>query len=82
MGEWRIELTSSAEKSLKRLSRADQHRVRDAIDDLPAGDIKKLKGRSGQFHVRVGDVRVVFMPEWAARRIVIVEVFPRGAGYR
>jgi mRNA-degrading endonuclease RelE of RelBE toxin-antitoxin system len=81
LGEWRIELTSSAEKSLKRLSRADQSRVREAIDGLPAGGIKKLRGRSNQFRLRVGEIRVIFLPEWATHRIIVVEVFPRGAGY-
>jgi mRNA interferase RelE/StbE len=80
--DWRIELTSSAEKSLKRLSKPDRNRLRAAIDTLPAGDIKKLRGRSNQFRLRSGEFRVVFEPDYTARRVVILEVFRRGAGYR
>ena len=80
--DWRIELTSGAEKSLKRLSKPDRNRLRAAIDTLPVGDIKKLRGRSNQFRLRVGEFRVVFAPDYTARRVVILEVFHRGSGYR
>lgn len=80
--DWRIELTSSAEKSLKRLSSEDRKRLRAAIDTLPAGDIKKLSGRPNQFRLRVGEFRVVFTPDFSARHIVILEIFRRAAGYR
>jgi len=80
--DWRILLTSTAQKSLTRLGPPDQRRVRSAIDNLMAGDIKKLQGRRDTYRLRVGDIRVVFSADFHARRIIVLEVFPRGAGYR
>ncbi len=82
MAEWQFVLTAAAEKSLKRLSRDDAVRVRDAIDALPKGDVKRLRGREAHFRLRVGGLRVVFTPDFAARQIVVLDIFPRGEGYR
>jgi mRNA-degrading endonuclease RelE of RelBE toxin-antitoxin system len=80
--DWRILLTSAAQKSLRQLGPPDQNRVRHAIDNLMAGDIKKLQGRRDTFRLRVGDNRVVFLADFHPRRIIVLDVFPRGAGYR
>jgi hypothetical protein len=42
LGDWRIAFVAAALKGLKRLSLEDQLRMRDAIDRLMEGDIKKL----------------------------------------
>lgn len=82
MSDWRIVFTNAAVKGLKRLSREDQQRVRAGIDRLMNGDVKKLKGRTNEFRLRVGDVRAVFSPKFETNEIIVLEVFPRGDQYR
>lgn len=82
MGDWRIAFVAAALKGLKRLSLEDQLRMRDAIDRMMEGDIKKLRGRRNQFRLRVGGLRAIFTPNCKARTIVILEIFPRGEDYR
>ena len=82
MGDWRIAFVAAALKGLKRLSLEDQLRMRDAIDRLMEGDIKKLRGRQNQFRLRVGGLRAIFTPNFKARTIVILEIFPRAQDYR
>jgi len=82
LDEWRICVTAAAEKISKRLAQDSQARLRDAIDSLPAGDVKKLKGRRKEFRLRVGDFRVVFTVDFKATEIVILEIFRRGKGCR
>ena len=82
MGDWRICFTATAEKSLKRLPRGNQIRLRDAIDSLPAGDVKKLRDRRNELRLRVGDFRVVFTADFKTAEIMIIEIFHRRKGYR
>jgi mRNA interferase RelE/StbE len=82
LGDWRIAFVPAALKGLKRLSLQDQLRMRDAIDRLMEGDIKKLRGRQNQFRLRVGGVRAVFTPNFKTRTILILEIFQRGENYR
>lgn len=52
----------------------------DAIGSLPEGG-KRLKGDEG-FSLRVGDWRVLFDMDAAARIITVVAVRPRGDAYK
>jgi len=59
-----VQIARRAVKSIARLSRADQQRVRAAIDLLadeprPPGCIV-LSGESSAYRVRVGDVRIIY----------------------
>ncbi len=63
---WAIELSSAAEKDLKRLPRDRQVRIERAIDELEedpfAGDVKALQGPEwkGRYRKRVGPYRIIF----------------------
>lgn len=49
-------------QSVKFLSKQDkitQKRIISAISKLPAGDVRKLQGRTG-YRLRVGDFRIIF----------------------
>lgn len=77
----RIDLRPTAAKSLRRLSRPDRERILAAIERLPAGDVKSLTGRPGEYRLRVGDWRVLF--ELGDGDVIIVYwVAPRGSAYR
>ena len=52
---WRIEIRPAALKSLKRLSRSDRDRTAAAIDRLPDGDIRQLRGVQHTWRLRVGN---------------------------
>jgi len=52
-----------------------------AIRRLPAGDVKRLEGRSAQWRLRVSGWRVVFILLPAERTVIIQLVSPRGGAY-
>jgi len=81
LGEWRIVVAPGAMKTLLGLEPRRRQKIRTAIDALMAGDVKKLKGRSHQYRLRVGDFRVVFSPDYATKTLAVLEVFGRGRGY-
>lgn len=54
-----INYSKQAVKFLKKLDADTQNRIIKAIHYLPAGDVKKLQGKSG-YRLRVGDYRVIF----------------------
>jgi len=53
-----------------------------AIDRLPAGDVRRLRGRSPEWRLRVGDWRVRFERDDPKRRINILAVRSRGSAYK
>lgn len=54
-----INYSKQAEKFLKKQTEATRNRIRNAIHNLPSGDVKKLQGREG-YRLRIGDYRVIF----------------------
>ncbi|WP_286080670.1 type II toxin-antitoxin system RelE family toxin [Parablautia intestinalis] len=54
-----INYSKQSEKFLKKQTREIRDRIRNAIHNLPAGDVKKLQGREG-YRLRIGDYRVIF----------------------
>jgi len=54
-------------------------RIRQAINALPIGDVKKLKGIRGGYRLRVGGVRILF--EKDADEIHVIKIDNRGDIY-
>ncbi len=83
---WRVELTRSAQRDLRRLDAPVRARVIAALDGLrtqpPAGDVRRLTGRQNEWRLRVGDWRVRFTRDPATRTVNIMRVLPRGRAYR
>lgn len=69
-------------KTLRRLSRVDRERLAAATRALPDGDVRPLKGKPGEWRLRVGDWRLRFHRDDAERVIDILLVASRGAAYR
>lgn len=69
-------------KSLRKLGRKDRERIRAAIEKLPDGDIKRLRGPERLWRLRVGEWRVIFDRRVADQTIDILAVRPRGRAYR
>lgn len=81
---WSVRYAASARRDLKRLDPQIARRVLAAIDRLldqdPTLDVRRLTGTS-EGRIRVGDWRVRFDRDTAAREIVILRVLPRGRAY-
>ena len=54
-----IYYSKQAEKFLKKQRTITRNRIRNAIQNLPAGDVKKLQGMNG-YRLRVGNYRIIF----------------------
>lgn len=75
-----IRFTKDAVKQINALDKPTRKRVQKAISGLPFGDIKKLKGHTVKYRLRVGDYRIVF--ELSESEIIICFVLPRGSAYK
>src|SRR5687767_11922072 len=51
---WEVVLAPAAVRDLRGLSRIDRERIAAAIDRLPAGDARRLRGRTPEWRLRVG----------------------------
>ncbi len=68
------------DKALSKLTFKEKERVRNIVKALQLGrfnnlDIKKLKGFSGVFRVRKGELRIVY--QLLGRRIIILKIDKR-----
>ena len=55
-------------------------RLKEAIEKIPLGDIKKLTGLDNAYRLRVGNLRVLFSLE--DEKIIINDILPRGQAYK
>ena len=69
-----------AAKHINRLDKATKQRVKQAIDRLPDGDVRKLQGFLNDYRLRVGKLRILFSIE--ENMILIKDVLPRGQAYK
>ena len=68
-----------AAKAISKINNPFKKNIKKAIEKLPAGDVKKLKGYSNAYRLRVGSYRILFdMNE----KIEITDVLPRGKAYK
>ncbi len=86
MAIYRIEVSTTAEKQIRRLERDDQLRVLRVIRDLattprPRG-CRKLRGYDDVFRLRVGTFRVLYSVEPDRILVIILKVGHRKDIYR
>jgi mRNA interferase RelE/StbE len=77
-----VELRPAALKALRRIGRKDRDRIGRSIDLLPAGDVRQLVGRPGEWRCRVGDWRVRYRLDWEEGVVDVLAVSPRGSAYK
>ena len=75
-----IRYAKVAVKHIEDLDKISKQRIKTAIEKLPFGDIKKLKGYQNDYRLRVGNLRVLFSLENDI--ITIKDVLPRGQAYK
>ena len=76
--QYSIVWLKSAHKSFEKLSKSDQKSIMNRIDALieshESGDIKKLKGYTHLYRLRVGDYRIIFEVNKKLKQICISAV--------
>ena len=86
MASYRIELTRSAEKDLRRIDRTQTASIFRALEGLaqdprPTG-VKKLAGADRTYRIRVGNYRVVYEIENDVLVVLVVRIAHRKDVYR
>ncbi len=86
MTKFEIEISSTAEKQIRKLPREEQIRVFKAIRALgseprPRGS-RKLRGYRDVFRIRVGVYRVLYSIEKARLLVIILKIGHRRNAYR
>lgn len=76
-----IHYSKRAVKAINSMDRPTKQRLKAAIEGLPAGDVKHLKGTNGSYRLRVGWLRVVFSYP-SSDEILIEKIGPRGDVYK
>ncbi len=76
----RIEYKKKAVKYINNADKSTKKRLKEAIERIPFGDIKKLKGYEKEYRLRVGDLRVLFTMD--AETLIINDIKPRGQAYK
>jgi mRNA interferase RelE/StbE len=83
---WRVELTRTAQRDLRRLDPPVRQRVERALrvlaqDPHQAGQLRKLTG-APEWRLRIGDWRALLLLDEQQRVIQVTRVLPRGRAYR
>lgn len=75
-----IEYKKKAVKYINSCDKPTKQRLKEAIEKLPLGDVKKLSGLKTDYRLRVSDLRVLFSIE--DNTIIINDILPRGQAYK
>ncbi len=84
---WTCEVTPAARRDIKRLDKQAQRRIADALERLAethpqsANVIKLQDVAPPEYRLRVGEWRVRFRTDTAARVIMVLRVLTRGKAY-
>ena len=86
MASYRVALTTSAERELKKLSRQIIERIVRRLEHLssdprPPGS-KKLTGGDAEWRIRIGDYRAVYLIDDANKKVEVTRVAHRGTVYK
>jgi mRNA interferase RelE/StbE len=68
-----------AAKAISKINNPFKQNIKEAIEKLPSGDVKKLQGCKNAYRLRVGDYRILFDIDG---EIEITDVLPRGTAYK
>lgn len=75
-----VEYSKKAVKYINACDKPTKKRLKEAIEKIPMGDIKKLQGIEEGYRLRVGDLRVLFSMDDDI--IYIDNIIPRGQAYK
>lgn len=69
-----------AVKYIASCNSSTKKRLKESIEYLPLGDVKKLRGFDSEYRLRVGELRVLFSVQNGI--ITINDIKPRGQVYK
>ena len=76
-----IQYSKRSVKAINGMDKPTKQRIKVAIELIPNGDIKPLKGSDGSFRLRIGDWRIIF--SYPTKETILIEkVAPRGEVYK
>ncbi len=76
-----IEFSKQALKAIGGMDSNIKRRIKKAVEGLPEGDVKPLKGVKDSYRLRVGDWRILF--SYADKNTLLIEkIAPRGDVYK
>ena len=75
-----IKYKRKAVKYIESCDKLTKNRLKVSIENLPLGDVKKLKGFEDEYRLRVGDLRVLFSVQNGI--ILINDIQSRGQVYK
>jgi mRNA interferase RelE/StbE len=86
---WSVELSRSSLKSLEKLDKFVRKRILNRLEELGNQknplrhkDVRPLEGKlDGFYRFRIGEYRSIFELDPIQRRLGVLAVFPRSAGY-
>ena len=79
---YKIIIKKKAKKFIDKLPKNEKMRIVKAIEVLPNGeDIKKLKGHTDLFRLRVGDYRIIYTVDNGELIVYVIDVGNRGEIY-
>ena len=79
---YQIIIKKKAKKFIDGLPSNERRRVVAAIEQLPNGeDIKKLKGHSDMFRLRVGEYRIIYTVDNGELIVYVIDAGNRGQIY-
>lgn len=83
---WRIQWSKSAIRDIKKLNEPDKSRIWETLEKLikqpQQADIKKLKGKAGEYRLRVGEWRIRFRADSINKVYLITHVQHRRDVYK
>jgi len=86
MASYKIEVSLTAEKQLRKLSQKDQisvlKRIQELSGDPRSNHSRKLRGQNNVYRVRVGNYRILYSVEDKHLIIIILKVGHRRDAYR
>ena len=79
---YKIIVMKKAKKFVDKLPKNERLRIAKAIEKLPNGeDIKRLKGYSNLFRLRVGDYRIIYTIDNGELIVYVIDAGNRGEIY-
>lgn len=79
---YKIIIKKPAKKFIDKLPKNEKARIVKAIEKLPEGeDIKKLKGHSDIYRLRVGDYRILYTVDNGEFVVIVINAGNRGQIY-
>lgn len=76
-----ISYSKQAIKAVNAMDRPTKLRIKNAVEKLPDGDVKPLKGTKDSLRLRVGNWRILFS-YMSQDEVIIEKIAPRGEIYK